>query len=638
MCGICGFVTKRGDIAAGNIQMMNDAIKHRGPDDEGYFCVSNGAASYAGTDTVASVKDKIPLLPPDLKVGFAQGFRRLAIIDLSAAGHQPMTNAEKKLSLTFNGQIYNYRSIKQELEQLGYQFNSHTDTEVILRGYECWGKGILQRLNGMFAISIYDGVANKVWLVRDRIGIKPLFYHQAAHTITWASEMKAILKAEWAEASVNKQGLWANYYMQSSPAPHTCFRDVYNLEAGHYLEIDLGTLETKKVQYWNVPMGAQSTQYRLADAAEELKHRMYTSMQQQLQADVPVITMMSGGIDSTTITAIGHELNHQLKCYSFGIDGTGKGLDELPQAQAMAAKLGMEQIVQMVQPEQMLSSMDADFRHYEEPYISVEAMLSPSEFLGKKGYKVLLSGNGADEVFGGYGHFLKIDKWLRTKPLQAFRHLIPPIGNIPNKVRHHLGVDNYFKYFNNGRTAMRPYQISNLLLPEDKKKFVPFSPMEALHEEQFQDIYEALFYYEMKYSVGSHHVYRDDLSAMRHSVEMRYPYLDHTLVEWVAGLPTNIRYNGIQNKPLLRAAAAGLIPKSSLEMPKKGFNLPIDEWWHQLPAVRNYMDEHLKKLMSRGIFDNKTIKQWTDGPQHFYTLGKLWQLVTTEVWLEEYVD
>jgi asparagine synthase (glutamine-hydrolysing) len=639
MCGICGFVTKGIDTTAATLVRMNTALRHRGPDDEGYFCIQdNKGIHYSGNDSIHAIKEKVPHINPDLKINAGMGFRRLSILDLSEAGHQPMLNETQTIALTFNGQIYNYRALREILEQKGFHFKSTTDTEVILRGYECWGKDVVLRLNGMFAFAIMDLNLNTTWLVRDRIGLKPLYYHHSANDITWASEMKAILKATWVKAAVNPIGLTGNYYLQTTPAPMTCFENIRALLPATWLEIDLKTLQTKEYAYWDIPVGTAKQHIQLEDAAQELDARIQESVRLQLNADVPVIAMMSGGIDSTTITAMGHQMDGTLKCYSFGIDGTGAGIDELPQAKAMAQKLGIEQLIHMVKMDDVISHLDADLRHYEEPYTAPEVMLSPSEHLGKMGYKVLLSGNGADEVFGGYGHFLSLDQWRKRRSLGKLEPLIPGINPFLKKVKNYMQVDTGFKYYANSRACMRPFQIKQLLHKNEWQNLNALATHLPQDESRFENEYEALFYFEMKYSVGSHHVFRDDLSAMRHSVEMRYPYLDHTIVEWVAQLPLSIRYNGKINKPLLRATAAHHIEDINLSMPKKGFTLPLESWWHNNKAVRSYMETQLEALMKRGIFNNNTIKEWKANCNSSFELSKIWQLVTTELWLQTYID
>ena len=623
---------------ASSLKAMNDAIRHRGPDDEGYFIVGTSAQHFAGPDTKAIIKSHLPQLNPESNIRLGMGFRRLAILDLSDAGHQPMSSEDGMITLTFNGEIYNYTSLRKELQLKGFVFKSQADTEVVLNGYRCWGKDVVHKLNGMFAIAVMDKSNNSLWLVRDRMGIKPLFYHISAQTITWASEIKALLKANWVKASVNQEGLISNFYLQTSAAPRTCFDDIYSLMPASWMEIDMSDLSTKHYTYWQVPIAEEQYKISIEDAKAELAARLKTAVELQLQSDVPLISMMSGGIDSTTITAMANNLDPTLACYSLGHDGSGNGMDELPQAVAMAKRLGIEQKIHIAKEEEVIDDLDAGLKHFEEPYIGPEVILSASQFIRREGYKVVLSGNGADEVFGGYAHIQGIPTWLKRRKANAIGGLIPAANPFLTKVKSYLGIDTSFQYYANSRMAMRPYQLREIFAKEASSTIN--QTLHSLQEDEtrFRNEYEASFYYDLKYSVASHHVFRDDLSAMRYGLEMRYPFLDHTLIEWVAGLPLNLRYKPAVSKPLLRATATDYIGDVNLNMPKKGFNLPLTDWWRNDGPVKSYMHQHLASLKRRGIFNNKTIDNWIDHTHSFYELSKIWQLVTTEVWLQTYID
>jgi asparagine synthase (glutamine-hydrolysing) len=639
MCGICGFVTKDKVNQAAVLIRMNTVLRHRGPDDEGYACVSEGCeiAAYSGRDTVPELKGQVPLLAPDRNIRAGMGFRRLSIIDVSALGHQPMFSEGKNIAITFNGEIYNYKDLKAELEEKGFRFAGESDTEVVLKGYECWGRDVVHRLNGMFALAILDMKKNTVWLARDRMGIKPLFYHHSGDALAWASEIKSVLQADWLSPEINPEGLMANYYLQTTPSPQTCFRNIWSVEPGTWMEVDMQSLSISSHTYWKIPVGVEHQSMTLEDAASELDHRLQEAVRLQLNADVPVISLMSGGVDSTTITAIASQQDPAFQCYTLGFDGTGEGADELPQAIAMARKLGINQKIHLIKAEDIVADLHQSLAHFEEPYSSLEVVMSASRYLHQEGYKVVLNGNGADELFGGYPYVMQLQQWKKRRKAAILRPAIPPVGNYLKKVKNYLQLDSVFKYFANSRSAMRPYQIAALLNPEGK---TAGEGMGVPNErgEGFRDDYEALFYYDLKYSVASHHVYRDDLSAMRFSLEMRYPFLDHTLIEWVAGLPLSLRYNRAMNKPLLRATAARYIEGVNLQMPKKGFNLPLDTWWTEHKAIKDYMEQQLHLLKKRGIMNNKTIDEWQQHCNTSLDLSKIWQLITTEVWLQTYID
>ncbi len=641
MCGISGFIRRDRPLSSADLLRMGTAIRHRGPDDEGYFCLGPAVdGSYSGEGSVPEVKALYPPLVLDEPLTLGMGFRRLAIFDLSAAGHQPMLSADEQLVITFNGAIYNYQLLKRELEEQGFAFKSNTDTEVILNGYACWGREVVHKLKGMFAFVIADRRRRVLWMVRDRMGIKPLFYHQSEKGFTWASEIKAILKVADVDARLCMNGQVENLFLQTTPPPDTCFEKIYALEPATWMEINMQTLQAQKETYWTIPVGQTVGKYTMEEAAAELDKRLYDITRAQLQADVPLITMMSGGIDSTTVTAIAKMINPGIECYSMGYDGSGQGGDELPHARALAQKLGIRQHIHMVQHEQNLQELDAGLRHFEEPYTGPEVSLSAAHFIREQGFKVVLSGNGADELFGGYDHILGVERWKQRKKWRTLAPFVPPFGTFLSKVKHHLQLQTGFQYYAQSRSAMRPYDMKELLLPA----YIPvvdrmLNRLQGLESEaKFRNEYEALFYYDLKYSVSGHHVYRDDLSAMRYGLEMRYPYLDHSLIEWVASLPLSLRYNGNTNKPLLRAAAARHITDINLQMPKKGFNLPVAEWWRENRLMKDYMDRQLSALKKRGIFNNNTIGGWQENAHTFFDLSRIWQLVTTEIWMQTYLD
>lgn len=635
MCGISGFIRFKDRAGAEVLQAMTNAIRHRGPDDEGYALVTDGRiALYSGQDSVVEAKQHLPhiLAAPPAAIGL--GFRRLSILDLSYCGHQPMLSGNGDIVLTFNGEIYNYKELRKELQQQGVVFKSEGDTEVILEGYRAWGKQVISKLNGMFAIALYDKQTNKLLLVRDRLGIKPLFYHSTAEGLTWASEIKAVLKAPWVKPVVNWDGLFANYELQTTPSPATCFENIYSVAPGTWMEVDIPTGKIERNIYWQIPVGQSIINITEQEAAAQLDESLQSIVQIQLRSDVPVTSLMSGGIDSTTLTAIFARQHPDFHCYSLGFDGTGEGADELPQAIAMAQQLGIKQHIHYIHAADIIDSLDASIRHFEEPYVMPEPGLEASKYLRHEGYKVVMNGLGADEVFGGYAYYLQYRQWQQRKKLFFLEALIPPAGELLKKTKNYFSLDTTLKYFLNVRLGMKPYDIQDL-------SSRPFAPLGSKLQEGKQEqlsIPEALFYYDLKYYIGSHHVYRDDLSGMRHGLEMRYPYLDHELIDWVATLPMHIRHNGMQTKPLLRKVAAKYITQTNLSMPKKGFTLPLDKWLKDSGEIQAYARKQLDALEKRGIFDKATIEKWWRLRDKGIYFSKIWQLVTTEVWLNEYID
>lgn len=637
MCGICGFVRYNDVAPASTLKKMTDAIRHRGPDDEGYLTVNvdNELLSYSGEDSVAAVKKAYPHINDGGSTNIGLGFRRLSILDLSYHGHQPMVRSDKQLAITFNGEIYNYKELRAVLQQAGYTFYSESDTEVILHGYHYWGGDVVKQLNGMFAFAIYDSVNKNLFIARDRLGIKPLFYNFSQEGFTWASEIKSVLRANWIKPGINWQGLFGNYQLQTTPSPDTCFEGIHSLEPGSYIEVHISRKTFQKGTYWQIPVGKTPISINREEAASVLNGKLQRIVSLQLRSDVPVTSLMSGGIDSTTLTAICAQQHSGFHCYSLGFDGSGKGADELPQAIAMAKMLGIHQHVHEIHSADIINDLDRSLRHFEEPYVNLEPGIAASQYLHQQGYKVVMNGLGADEVFGGYAHYLDYQNWLRRRKLFFIEALVPSVGDKLKKIKSYSGLDTILKYFVNSRLGMKKYEIKELT----GRPFTPIGDKQDIwHGESLDNVPESLFYYDLKYYIGSHHVYRDDLSGMRHSVEMRYPYLDHELIEWVATLPVGIRYSKTVTKPLLKDVAKKYITKENLLMPKKGFNLPLDEWMNKDDAIQNYARTQLDNLRKRGLFNEALVERWWKKRNEGVYFSKIWQLVTTEVWLNEYVE
>lgn len=635
MCGISGYLLRNETASAENIIRMNQAIRHRGPDDEGYVCLAeNRLVSYAGEDTIGAVKVVLPILEPSLKTNIALGFRRLSILDLSENGHQPMVY--ENICLTFNGEIYNFLPLRSQLQALGHQFKSNSDTEVVLHAYLEWGLEMVHRLNGMFAMAILDLRLQKTFLIRDRLGIKPLFYHQTQKDITWCSEIKGILKADWVRPKMAISGLILNYQFKTSPPPATCFENIFSVEPGHILTIDNKSLKTKSLQYWKIPVNEIKLDVSIDEAVILVQEQLKKSVSTQLQADVPLISMMSGGVDSTLITAFAKEKDPSMSCYTLSIDGSGSGLDELPQATKMAERLGIKQYVQRIGEEDYLQAAIENLSHFEEPYNSLDVVFNAAQFLKERDYKVVLSGNGADEVFGGYGYNLNLNKWRKLKSLGSLPNLLPNLGSTVSKLKYYASLKDVGHYFLSTTGGLRKDSIAALLSQKSKNDIQQLTEP-YVQKSDFNSDYEGLFYYDLKYSVGAHHVYHDDLCAMRYSVEMRYPYLDHDLIELVSSLPENIRFNGVQAKPLLRKAAANYIESDNLKMSKKGFALPLDHAMENNPWLKDYVIKQLDFLKQTGVFNPKAIDRIVEEGKKRRFYLTTWQLVSTAQWMQTYL-
>lgn len=631
MCGICGYYSFKNEISSENILEMNNAIRHRGPDDEGFW-ISDGlkGESFSGNDSTQKIKEFFPVLnKTNSKI--ALGFRRLSILDLSEKGHQPMLSDDQKITITFNGEIYNFKKIRKELEGLGYHFKSNSDTEVILKSYEEWGTKMFSRFDGMFAIALVDLEKQKLILGRDRVGLKPLFYFKNENALVWASEIKSILKNEYIKPEINWNGVYTNFLFQTTLAPETCFQNIFSLEPASFLLFDLNDFTSSKQFYWSFPT-KKIENITVEEATAKVDVLLSESVKEQLFADVPVTSMMSGGIDSTLITAKAKPFKNEINAFTISYQFSES---EVKNASLMAKKIDIQHDVKKVSDEEVLNQLKENIQHFEEPYSSLEVLMNAAEFAKNKGFKVVLSGNGADELFAGYSHSLKLNKWLSMKNFNFIRHFIFTNDNFSRKVKNYFSQDNMLDFFRQSQVGMKPFEAKNVFSD------AVFNTVKTnLKDKKLSETkdYQGLFEYDMKYSLSSHHVFRDDLSAMKYGVEFRYPYLSNDLIDYVSALPEKLRYDGIQNKPLLRKVAEKYLPSEILKMPKRGFSFPLAHFIKTEPKVREFIIENLNSLKKRNFFKPEVIDAWWNNQKNEYDCVKIWQLVTFELWYQKYFE
>ncbi|QQQ27320.1 asparagine synthase (glutamine-hydrolyzing) [Chryseobacterium indoltheticum] len=631
MCGICGYYSFRKEISSKNILGMNNAIRHRGPDDEGFW-ISDGfyGKSFSGKDSIQKIKETFPVLT-ESSSKIALGFRRLSIVDLSEKGHQPMLSDDEKMTITFNGEIYNFKKIRKELEILGYHFKSNSDTEVILKSYEEWGTEMFARFDGMFAIALVDLEKQKLILGRDRVGLKPLFYFKNENVLIWASEIKSILKNESIKPEINWNGVYTNFLFQTTLAPETCFQNIFSLDPASFLVLDLNDFSISKQLYWNFPT-KKLENITEEEAVVKIDDLLSQSIKEQLFADVPVTSMMSGGIDSTLITAKAKPFKNDINAFTISYQFSES---EVKNASLMAEKIDIQHDVKKVSDEEILNQLKENVQHFEEPYSSLEVLMNAAEFAKNKGFKVVLSGNGADELFAGYSHSLKLNKWLSMRKFNAVRHFIFTNDDFSRKVKNYFSQDDMLDFFRQSQVGMKPLEAKNVF-----SKDIFNSIHTNLKDKKLSETkdYQGLFEYDMKYSLSSHHVFRDDLSAMKYGVEFRYPYLSNALIDYVSSLPEKLRYNGIKNKPLLRKVADQYLPAEILKMPKRGFSFPLAHFIKTEPKVREFILENLNSLKKRNFFKPEIIDQWSNNQKNEYDCVKIWQLVTFELWYQKYFE
>ncbi len=631
MCGISGYYSFHKNISSTNIMEMNQAIRHRGPDDEGFWLYDLGrAVSFSGNDSTQKIKKQFPVLQDETSQ-IALGFRRLSIIDLSEKGHQPMLSENEQIIITFNGEIYNFKKLRKELESLGHTFQSTSDTEVILAAYEEWGTATFEKLDGMFAICIVDLISQKLILARDRVGMKPLFYHQSEEGLVWASEIKALLKNEFVKPEINWNGVYTNFLFQTTLTPQTCFQQIFSLEPASFMTVDLKSKNIIKEKFWTLPLPATKN-ISEEEAVRIIDELISESISEQLYADVPVAVMMSGGIDSTLIASKSKFFNADINTYTISYPFSE---EEVKNASIAAKYFGVSHEVKEVSDEEALEQLKENIQHFEEPYSSIEVLINAAKYAHDKNFKVVLSGNGADELFAGYSHTLKLNKWLLMRNFNFLGPLIFTKDKFSQRVKNYFSKDDMFDFFRQNQVSMMPLEVKTLIKQDIYRTI--HSDLSQYHLSETKS-YSGYFEYDMKYSLSSHHVFRDDLSAMKYSVEFRYPYLSNSLIDYVSALPENIRFNGNQNKPLLRKTAEKYLPESVLNMPKKGFSFPVNYFIKNEKKVRDFIVENLERLKKRNFFNASVIDEWWNHQEHEYDWVKIWQLVTFELWYQKYFE
>lgn len=610
---------------------MDQAIKHRGPDDEGFWLYDHEQGiSFSGNDSTPKIKEQFPVLQ-ERSSDIALGFRRLSIIDLSEKGHQPMLSENEQIIITFNGEIYNFKKLRKELEVLGHSFRSNSDTEVILKGYQEWGSSTFAKLDGMFAICIVDLTNKKLILARDRVGMKPLFYYQSEEGLVWASEIKALFKNEFVKPEINWNGVYTNFLFQTTLAPQTCFQDIVSLEPASLMSIDLSDQKITKEKFWTLPSPSVKN-IPEEEAVRKIDQLLSESISEQLYADVPVAMMMSGGIDSTLIASKSKPFNPDINTYTISYPFSEQ---EVKNASLAAQHFGVSHDIKEVSDDEALEQLKENIQHFEEPYSSFEVLINAAKYAHDKDFKVVLSGNGADELFAGYSHTLKLNRWLLMRNFNFIKPFIFTKDQFSQRVKNYFSQDDMFDFFRQSQISMMPSEVKNLFHTSIFKNIN--TDLSGYHASESKS-YSGYFEYDMKYSLSSHHVFRDDLSAMKYSVEFRYPYLSNNLINYVASLPVNIRFNGSKNKPLLRKTAEKYLPESVLNMPKKGFSFPVHYFIKNEKRVRDFIVENLESLKKRNFFNAAVIDEWWNHQEHEYDWVKIWQLVTFELWYQKYFE
>lgn len=621
MCGLCGILNLNGEpVDRGLLEAMTEVLHHRGPDDDGYF----------------------------LEDGLGLGFRRLAIIDLSG-GRQPMANEDGSLQVVFNGEIYNFRELRAQLQQLGHLFRTSSDTEVIVHGYEAWGSQVVERLNGMFALAVWNRRDRELFLARDRCGIKPLFYSLNRRTLAFASEIKSLLLLPGFEAEVNPRAVLDYFSLHYITGARTIYRDILQLQPGEGLLLKDNRVSTWR--YWQ-PRVTPAPSLRLEDWCEELRQRLQEAVRLQLVADVPLGVFLSGGLDSSALTAAMSRTGaREIRTFNVGFEVAK--YDETAYAQAVSRYLNTDHETFR------LSASATDLLpkllwHLDEPL--ADATIIPTYLLSqatRRRVTVALSGEGGDELFAGYTQYqgLQLNRYLGLLPRALRRGLVNLASHLPNFGSARLGYLAHrlervaasslfplFEGYTRKVAGFTPEQQQRLFSPDFQRQSAGFPHLEELWAiprtyPELDPIAQANLA-DLTVYLPHDLLVKADRMSMACSLEVRVPFLDHTLVEFALSMPLPLKLRRFRTKHILRRSLAPWLPPEILARRKRGFNPPLEFWLqdHLLDYAREHrLQETLKET---GYFNLDYVEEMAaahvSGQRDYGR--QLWALLVFAVW------
>ena len=596
MCGFAGFIDYSASSSEAVLQAMTNSMVHRGPDDSGFEFFNLSSA----------------------KVGM--GFRRLSIIDLSTAGHQPMHSACTRYTITFNGEVYNYKEIKNELLQLGYSFKSETDTEVILNAFIAWGADCVHRFNGMFAIAIIDKTEEKLHLFRDRTGVKPLFYHQNNAIVLFSSELKAFHHHPAFQKELNTAALALYFQHGYISAPHTIFKNTYKVFPGEHIRINLKNKEITQQRYWKASDYFSKTHaISYQEAKTETEKLLQSSFEYRMVSDVPVGVFLSGGIDSSLVTAL-LQKDRSTKLNTFTIGFQEAEFNEANYAKKVAQHIGTNHNEYFCSYKEALDIIPqlADF--YDEPFADSSAIptILVSRF-AKQQVTVALSADGGDELFAGYTKYQKVlsyieklqsyPRFMRNVSAQIL-HLFPNPSILNQdkieKLALLLASTNPVEAFNIITQGLTHNEANRLLKHPVHPLKTPFDDNGAF--EKHTPLLNRFLCTDFNTFLVDDVLQKVDRATMSTSLEGREPFLDYRLIEFAAGLPSEYKMKNGENKFILKDILYNYLPENLVNRPKMGFRIPIDEWaYSELKPLFNHAFD-FDKIKEQEIFNLKEVK------------------------------
>lgn len=615
MCGICGYISKRkiGDDA---LEAMNDTMYHRGPNDSGIYQVE----------------------VEDTYFGFAQ--RRLSIMDLSVLGHQPMFSETNEYVIVFNGEVYNYRDLREELIEKGHMFKSDCDTEVILAAYMEWGDAAIEKLDGMFAFAILNLKTGRIVFARDRIGKKPLYYYWKDGDLIFGSELKAIVKHPNFKKNLNENVIKQFLCYQYINEPNTIYCDTYKLPAGHYMVFENGQIEIKK--YWDIYEkyidGKKNVILDYKECKEELKNNIYHAVEKRLVADVPVGSFLSGGIDSTLVTAIVNDIvKGKIKTFTIGFED--KKRNEAQFAKETSQYLGTDHYEVYVTERDMLNLLDDMCFYFDEPFAD------PSELptmlvskVAKEKVTVALSGDGGDEFFCGYSMY---DYVYYSQMLDK----LSGVGNkfIPKSIKKKLPAE-VVALLNNRNPNYKVQLFSDLpemfvsKMMKNNDVGIKFDKERLIDTENWQ---ERRMLLDMYTYLPEDVLTKADRASMKYSLEMRCPLLDTNVMEYSFRVPHEYKYKARNKKYILKDILYDYVPKKMMDRPKNGFGVPLGKW------LRTFLKDEINRVSQKDYLDKQGIFNYEAVQELISKVDKsdkkpypkiLWAFYVFQMWFARYIE
>jgi asparagine synthase (glutamine-hydrolysing) len=629
MCGIAGFVSQRsagpahgpGECAA-VLDRMCRVIAHRGPDDQGVMVTEDGVAL---------------------------GMRRLSIIDL-AGGHQPLSGCDGSATIVFNGEVYNFRELRRELEARGHRFATHSDTEAIVHAFEEYGEQCVNHLRGMFAFAIWDARARRLFVARDRAGKKPLYYTVTPRgAFVFGSELKSLLEHDEVGREINPEALDAYLTLGYVPEPLSIFRGIHKLPPGHHLTFADGRVSVKG--YWDFRYEPTGVARREEEYVEELRGLLDEAVRVRLVADVPLGAFLSGGVDSSTVVGLmARHTNRPVKTFSIGFHEDS--YNELKYARLAAERFGTEHVEFIVTPD-ICDIVDELVRHFDEPFADSSAI--PTYMVSKlarEHVKVVLSGDGGDELFAGYTRyvtdskrngFARLPRFLRQGVMRPLSARLPH-GARGRNYLHNIALDPVERYLDSVSVFTKPNRL--LLYTEDFRRQLPAGDLAALRFREYAanvltgEALDKLLYIDSKTYLPGDILTKVDRMSMAASLEARVPLLDHKLIEFVTRIPAALKLRGLETKHVFKRAVRDMVPAEILDRPKQGFGVPIEQWInHQLRGrIRETLGE--TRARERGYVEPRYVQTLLDeherGRRDHST--QLWALFMLELWHRAFVD